>query len=649
VKAPRAIPYVVGQWVRGEKFYGRNELITEILDGHRNSIWLLGARRVGKTSLLKQVEHLTASGDRGVLALFWDLQGADDPAELHLSFWDALLDAEDRLGEVGVALAELPSDDLFAAMAEVRRRLRARGLSLLLLCDEVEELLNLDRQDPALLRKLRRALQSREGVRSVLASSVRLCALAEQRGDTSPFLHGFSPPLYIHGLSDEESRQLIRQDRLPEELRPTIAAAEVEAIRSRCDNHPYLIQLVCKRHLELGDLEEACEQVATDRMVSYFFSVDFELLFESERAILRFLAGHRAADSNSIRAALQLEPAGYAADLQRLEQLGFIRRSHDRRYGLSSYFLRRWLDDLTAESGSQRRSLTPSPVGGPSQSAITQSLEIVAGRYALLEQLGSGAAGTVFKAWDSLLQTQVALKRLRSGVSRGPNALERVRQEILLPRNVAHPNIVRVYDLGTEEGGIYLTMQWVEGRTLEQLIADEAPLSPATAVEIARKIASALAAAHRHKVLHRDVKPGNILMSTDGEPHLADFGLARLIGGPAITSHGMFVGTPSYASPEQAAVEDLDVRSDLYSLGIVLFEMVTGRLPFAADSAAEVLEMQRSAPAPDPKVVRPEVPAPLSEVILRCLEKDPEDRFDTAGDLEAALRSAAERLPELRN
>jgi serine/threonine-protein kinase len=638
VSGSRGIPYVVGQWVRGDRFYGRDELIAEIVDGHRNSLWVLGTRRVGKTSLLKQLEHITLPGDRGYLPVFWDFQGADDPEELHLSFYDALLDAEDRLAEVGVAAADMPGDDLFAAMAKLRRRLRSIDLSLLLLCDEVEELLNLHRQDPALLRKLRRAMQSQEGIRSVLASSVRLCALADERGDTSPFLHGFSPPLFIPGLSDDESRALIHQDHLPDDSRPRIDAAEAETIRARCDNHPYLIQLVCKRRLELGDLDEACEQVATDRMVNYFFSVDFEMLSETERAILRFLSAHAAADGDAIRANLPTESAGHAADLQRLEQLGFIRRTEDRSFRLPSVFFRRWLEELSPvpESPGVATSRTvdeASPV-----TETTQSPETVGGRYALLEQIGAGGAGMVFKAWDNLLQTRVALKRLRSEATGGPNALERVRQEILLPRDLAHPNILRVYDLGTEESGIYITMQWVEGPTLERVIADEAPLPTATAVDIGRKIASALAAAHRHKVLHRDIKPGNILLSADGEPLLADFGLARLIGGPGITGQGLFVGTPSYASPEQVALEDLDERSDLYALGIVLFEMITGRRPFEADSVPAVLEMQRSAPAPDPRTVERDVPAALAEIILRCLEKEPAARFPDAVALEAALQ-----------
>jgi predicted transcriptional regulator len=634
------VPYVVGQWVRGEKFYGRDDLIAEILDGPRNSIWLLGTRRIGKTSLLKQLEHITSTGDHGFLPVFWDFQGADDPGELGLTFSDALLDAEDRLGDLGIALTEIENEDLFSTMGVLRRRLRARGLSLLLLCDEVEELIGLHRKDPALLRKLRRAMQSQEGVRSVLASSVRLCALAEQRGDTSPFLHGFSPPLYIAGLSQGEAESLIRQDRLDAGSRPRFSTEDVELIRSRCGNHPYLIQLVCKRFLELEDLDEACEQVAADRMVNYFFSVDFEMLSDTEQTVLRILSERAPAAAASIAQALVTDSGARTGALQRLENLGFIQRHTDRRYTQSGFFLKRWLDDLAIarppEPPSGGRGTAP-----PHGEDTTLSLRTVDGRYTLQHEIGAGAAGTVYKAWDSLLQTQVALKLLRPECTANPDALERVRQEILLSRDIGHPNILRIYHLGAFEGRTYLTMQWIKGATLAELITDRAPLPLETVLGVSSKLASALAAAHGRAILHRDIKPSNILLGDDGEPYLADFGLARLIGEHGITSHGLFVGTPHYASPEQVALEPLDERSDLYSFGVVLFEMATGRRPFAAATVQEMLDMQRSAPPPDPRSITPSVPAALAELILRCLEKEPADRFPDAVALEGALHQIA--------
>ena len=634
---PRGNPYVVGQWVRGDKFYGRAHLIEEILDGPRNSIWVLGTRRIGKTSLLKQLEHLTCQDDRGYLPLFWDFQGADDPRELALTFSDALLDAEDRLEAIGLEVVDIEGDDLFASMSSLRRKLRAQGRSLLLLCDEVEELLNLHRQDPALLRKLRRAMQSQEGVRSVLMSSVRLCQLAEQRDDTSPFLHGFSPPLYIHGLTGDEALSLARQDQAPSESQPEINAGQAAEICRRCDNHPYLIQLIGKRFLELGDLEEACAQVTSDRMINYFFSVDFDMLSTTEKTVLRLISEQGSATDDSLHAVMQAETADRADALQRLENLGFIGRDENRHYVLPSYFFRRWLEDLPS---TEPASAPPAPV----DEDPTLSVQTIDSRYTLHEEIGAGATGSVYKARDALLDTWVAVKLLKPEYTANREALERVRQEILLSRDIAHPNIVRVYHLASYEGGTYLTMQWIKGGTLADMLSERAPIPPLEVLAIAAKVASALAEAHSRHVLHRDIKPGNILIDEDGEPFLADFGLARLIGEHGLTRHGVFVGTPHYASPEQVTLDPLDERSDVYALGLVIFEMATGQRPFEADTVAEVLAMQRSAPPPNPTSIVPGIPGELAALTLRCLAKNPEDRVASARELEEALRRIADSL-----
>jgi serine/threonine protein kinase len=623
--------------VRGEKFYGRSHLIAEILDGPRNSIWVLGTRRIGKTSLLKQLEHLTSTDDRGYLPLFWDFQGADDPAELALTFSDALFDAEDRIEAAGLEVADIGDADLFKSMGVLRRRLRAQGRSLLLLCDEVEELLNLHRQDPALLRKLRRALQSQEGVRSVLMSSVRLCSLAEQRDDTSPFLHGFSPPLYIHGLDDEEALSLARQDLAPLESRPQIDADQAAEICRRCDNHPYLIQLIGKRLLEIGDLDEACGQVTSDRMINYFFSVDFDMLSNTEKSVLRLISDQGSATDESLHAVMQTDTADRADALQRLENLGFIGRNESRHYVLPSSFFSRWLEDLA--------SIQPPPEPPVSvHDDTTLSVRTIENRYTLHDEVGTGATGSVYKARDTLLDTWVAVKLLKPEYTANLDALERVRQEILLSRDIAHPNIVRVYHLASFEGGTYLTMQWIKGGTLADRLSEHQPLPPAEALTIAEKLASALAEAHGRNVLHRDIKPGNILIDENGEPYLADFGLARLIGEHGLTRHGVFVGTPHYASPEQVTLEPLDARSDIYSLGLVIFEMATGRRPFEAETVAEVLAMQRSAQPPDPRSLAPGVPGELAALTLRCLAKDPSDRVASARELEQALGRIGEAL-----
>jgi DNA-binding winged helix-turn-helix (wHTH) protein len=339
-----AVPFVVGQWVCRENFYGRVAIIDEVLGGNRNWLWLLGTRRIGKTSVLKQLEYLALnSPDFGFLPVFWDLQGADRPEELHLDFADALLDAEDRLEQVGIGLTEVGADDCFESLGRLRRKLLSKGLRLLLLCDEVEELIQLNRQDPSILRKLRRALHSRDGIRSVLASSSKLWQLAETDEDTSPFLDGFTPPLSIGCLDDEAARELVWQSHLPETARPGFSEEEIERICRLCGNHPYQIQLLCRRALDREDLDEAIEEVAHDRAVSFFFSVDYDLFGDAERSILRTLAEQPGASPNDIARHLGETSDSAATCLSSLHELGLVVRDPDGRHEIASDFLRRWL------------------------------------------------------------------------------------------------------------------------------------------------------------------------------------------------------------------------------------------------------------------------------------------------------------------
>jgi len=382
----QAAPYVVGQWVRGERFYGRAKLIKEILTGQRESLWLLATRRIGKTSLLRQLELLTDTAESRFVPLFWDFQGADEPRELHLSFHDALLDAEERLTSLNIDLATMDQEDLFGSLSRLRRLLRPTGKRLLLLCDEVEELIKLRSCDASLLRKLRRALQSGGEVRSVLASTIRLWALADERGDTSPFLHGFTPPLYLSTMSDSEARQLLNQVHLPKTDRPSIDADAVEAICGMCANHPFLLQLVAKRYLESKDLRRAEELVANDEMVSYFFAVDFEMLSAVEQRILQSASGQAASTPASLQEETGFKAGPLASRLQQLQRLGLLYINEDGDISLANRFFQQWI--------TQRKSSTESRAGStPFSQKIT----------AILSQIGDTAVQADSKSPQELL------------------------------------------------------------------------------------------------------------------------------------------------------------------------------------------------------------------------------------------------------
>ena len=635
---PSIIPYVVGQWVRGERFYGRRLHLREILDGPRDALWLLGTRRIGKTSLLRQLEWMTARrSDLGYLPLFWDLQGADDPAELHLSFHDALLDSEQRWAELGISVSQLDPEDLFASLTRLRRQIRTTGRKLLLLCDEVEELIELHDKDASLLSKLRRSMQASEETRVVMTSTIRLWALADQRVDTSPFLMGFSPPLYLSSLEDVEGRSLVLQNQLPEDLRPVIAEQDVKRICSVGSNHPYLLQLVAKRFLEAGDLDLAIEEVVADEMVAHFFRVDYETLSDAERRLLRTLGQVDELQSDSL-SEKPFSGQSLTGNLLRLVDLGILRQPAPKTYALANPFFRQWLSELPAAE----------PQAGTHSAAHIDSMDfhrnsdgqvLLDNRYSLLELIGEGGMGKVYLASDRLLRTAVAIKILHPEFSRDPQVLERFRREIILSRDLGHPNVLRVYHLGQDEGRHYLTMQWVEGPNLGKLLADQGALEEPETVQIAVKLASALEAAHGRGVLHRDVKPQNVLLDKESEPYLTDFGLAREVEGTGITTAGVFLGTPNYVSPEQASALPLDKRSDLYSLGVVLFEMATGTRPFEAETSAEVLREHRKSPPPDPRTLAPELSDGLASIILRCLEKNPDRRFQSATELRQALEA----------
>lgn len=332
--APAAVaapgpPWAAGQWVRGERFHGREAEIGEILDGPRNAIWLLGSRAIGKTSTLRQLEHLCRDGGRGFFPLYWDLQGSDDPDRLDRDFGEALADAEERLAAAGVGLGEIAAEGVPAALGRLRRALAARGRTLLLLIDEAEELLALQAGSPALLRKLRRALLSPGGVRTVLASSSRLWRLSDRDQDTSPFLHGFAPPLYLGCLDPAAALRVILQG-APGAFDDATAAGIAEL----SGGHPFLLQLLCTRCWRLGDLERAEESVAADGSVQRFFAVDFELLSASERELALALAGRDDPAAG--------EAADPAAALH-LERLGVVRRRADGRFEIRGPLHRRWL------------------------------------------------------------------------------------------------------------------------------------------------------------------------------------------------------------------------------------------------------------------------------------------------------------------
>src|SRR5216684_4200721 len=266
---------------------------------------------------------------------------------------------------------------------------------------------------------------------------------------------------------------------------------------------------------------------------------------------------------------------------------------------------------------------------------------LFANRYDVKEVLGMGGMGVVYRAVDRELREPVAIKALRPEVLAGGGvALERFKQEIRLARKIAHRNVVRTYDLGEVSGMYYLTMEYVEGKSLKELIATRGPLPVSVTLTIGKQLCRALEVAHEQGVIHRDIKPHNIVVEPSGVLKVMDFGIARLENRSkeeGLTKDGMSIGTPDYMSPEQLSGRELDARSDLYSTGVVLFECLTRRLPFEADTTYGLIAKQLEEEAPDPRTFNPDVPEALARLVLKAMAKETGDRYRTAAEMHDAL------------
>jgi len=271
---------------------------------------------------------------------------------------------------------------------------------------------------------------------------------------------------------------------------------------------------------------------------------------------------------------------------------------------------------------------------------------MLGGRYRLLELLGQGGMATIYRARDAQLERDVAVKLLRSELGRDPDFLARFRDEARAAASLSHPNIVAVHDFGEDESGPYIVMELVEGQDLASIIRETGALAPRQAARVSAEVGKALHAAHVRGIVHRDVKPSNVLVGRDGRVKVADFGIARALTESQLTLPGTTMGSVHYFSPEQARGEPATVASDIYSLGIVLYEALTGQRPFSGDGAAAVALARLTTTPPRPSALRPGVPPELDSIVLRAMALDPGQRFPTAvamaGALEGFLGSPGE-------
>ncbi len=270
---------------------------------------------------------------------------------------------------------------------------------------------------------------------------------------------------------------------------------------------------------------------------------------------------------------------------------------------------------------------------------------LFAGRYEIIEELGKGGMGEVYKVYDTKIKENIALKLLKPEIAKDKKTIERFSAELRLARKIRHKNICQMFDLGEDQRAHFITMEFVPGEDLKSMIRMSGRLAVVTAINVAKQICAGLEEAHKLGVVHRDLKPSNIMIDKEGNARIMDFGIARSLESKGITGTGVMIGTPEYMSPEQVEGKEVDQRSDLYSLGVILYEMVTGRVPFEGETALSIAMKHKGETPQNPKEINPNIPDDLSQLILKCLEKEKARRCQITSDVHSELERIEKGIP----
>jgi len=268
-----------------------------------------------------------------------------------------------------------------------------------------------------------------------------------------------------------------------------------------------------------------------------------------------------------------------------------------------------------------------------------------AGRYQIIEEIGKGGMGRVYKVHDTKIKEKIALKLIKPEIAKDKKTIERFNNELRLARKIRHKNVCQMFDLGEDKGTQFITMEFVPGQDLKGLIRQTGQLAAGTTINLAMQICDGLTEAHKLGIVHRDLKPSNIMIDKEGDVRIMDFGIARSLEAKGITGAGVMIGTPEYMSPEQVEGKETDHRSDIYSLGVILYEMVTGRVPFEGDTPFTIGVKHKSEIPQSPKEINSQIPDDLNDVILKCLEKDKEKRYQSAEEVRSELENLEKGIP----
>lgn len=617
-------------------FFGRQQEVTSALSLIKNnqSVSIVGPRRIGKTSFLFHIFHPAVMAQYGLppdehIFVYIDCGGLSELDQV--GFYRLILEeTEDQLlaQDLDVRFS-IPDPLTYRQFERTLRRLSRQGLKLIYLLDEFEHLSENYSLDADFFSGLR-GLTARHNVCYVTASQAHLLELSYAEGVLgSPFFNIFAVQ-YLGLFSQNEAAQLIHTP--AQTAGVEIPAPAAEYLLELVGPHPMFLNVACFHTFAWLSQQRESTAMPAD---------DSRLPAQIEGAILDEVEGHLRyywgkLDDHEQAALASLGQPGQGETTQvlfhRLEQKGLVIGANGG-YRYASRALAELIDQQLMAEGA------PAPDRRDSGFISGQ-----VGAYRITEQVGRGGMARVYRGYHEALKRDVAIKTLFGYLADDAEFLGRFQREAQAVAALRHAHIVQVYDFGLFEGLYYMVMEFIDGGSLRDRLdglegeAQRMPLPEV--VRIMTEVASALDYAHRQGIVHRDLKPSNIMLTGTGQAVLTDFGLARMMSGARHTATGASFGTPAYMSPEQAQGERGDERSDIYALGVILYELATGRPPFTGETPLSIIMQQISEPPPPLRQLDPAFSEPTEQVIKRALAKVPARRYASATDLVQAFTAS---------
>ncbi len=614
-------------------FFGRQRELERLYSAiaTHQCLSLVGERKLGKSSLLSRLSHAPTLQSFGLdpalyVFVYFDLESM--ASARRDDFWMELLDtiaSQLPPGDMAQALRkQIDGDEVrFMTVRRALRRLRDTSLEVVLMLDEFESLARNAQFDPDFYGELR-SLAGELGLVLLTASKRSLYDLTYENSSTlsSPFFNVFSE-MPIRLMTHEDARQILSE--LSSRSGPAFCAEEIEWALDLSGPHPFFTQVIGTHLFEAPGRGQL-------RSAEVYETIRKRFTAEAEDHYRYIWASLDLPEQSGLLAL----PRTAEPLLKTLRARSLVREVDGQPMPFS--------DAFAAFLERERRKVRTLS-GGEQATTLRDLTGKTLGSYRVLEPLGRGGMAEVYKGYHPMLDRYVAIKVLLSHLVSDSTFVERFQREAAAVARLRHHNIVQVHDFGIHEGVTYMVMEFIQGQTLKDRLTalriKGERLTTTEVLALTRELASALDHAHANGLVHRDVKPANVLLretATAGyEAILTDFGIAKILEGVQFTETGLSMGTPDYMSPEQAAGEAITPQTDVYALGIVVFEMLTNQLPFRADTPAAMLLKHINTDPPSPRTIDPSVPAALDTVLFRALAKHAYDRWHSAGEFARAL------------